>query len=602
MNGDLSSQSAVLARLHVALLIDICNLTGYSRIEAHRDNITVEQRLHNEGLSFMTKTLPLLGKAVDSALLTGRFIAPSQFKLKRGERLPAIYNGLLKMVFHRDGALREDVDVDALRSLRQVAYTFYKYELPYDASTRESFVDDFVTTDGSVGYDMTVDRMSAIFYGQSVIEDVLKEFSYDDICLKNGPGATACKTAPWKRYRPHVFYEELDELYPYAESYYYNDKHLFDEWEALSALPVETGGTSRMMLVPKDSRGPRVISAEPHEKMAYQQALRIQLYDFLESSPITGGQVNFTDQSINGSLALKSSTDGKLATLDLRKASDLLSLDLVYDLFCEQPICDWLLKSRSSHIETPVGSLKLKKFAPMGNALTFPVQALSFYALITGRMIALGVPRRQAYKSVYVYGDDIIVPCEWVSETIDVLTLMGLQINTDKSCFTGEFRESCGVDAYKGENVTPLKIKKLFTCDKNDVTSLAAWVSYANNLYKTGYWYASSEIQQMIERVHGALPRVSDDSPLIGFAMSFHNDVREANQGKLRYDKKLQRWTIRGLKALSRTKEKLCHGWERLTRFAWDASPSRLEAFSTGTFTERRTVVKKYVVEGVDFV
>jgi hypothetical protein len=30
-----------------------------------------------------------------------------------------------------------------------------------------------------------------------------------------------------------------------------------------------------------------------------------------------------------------------------------------------------------------------------------------------------------------------------------------------QSCFSGKFRESCGVDAYDGVDVTPIKIKKL---------------------------------------------------------------------------------------------------------------------------------------------
>lgn len=599
--GDLKSQRSIFERLHSALLLDIVNLTGYDLHSAKRDSRYFENRLQSEGLAFATQTIPSLGKALDRAMLTGTFQCPTNFRVRRGTKLPLYLGGLFKRVFDAGGTILEDACVDTIRVLRQVAFVFYKYELPYDQAVKDRFLQEFIDDDASVGYETNVEIMSTIYYAKDFINEVLKDFKHESPLLKNGPGVTANNCSNWEKYRPTVFYEELDGLYSYAEAYYYNNKHLFDCWDSFYNLPFGDGGTALLMMVPKDSRGPRIISAEPSEKMAYQQALRAPLYHYIENNVITAGQVNFTDQTINGELALEASLSGLNATLDLRKASDLVSYMLIEDLYDETTLWPWIRDSRSKAINTPGGTVHLKKYAPMGNALTFPIQALTFYALIVGRMIANGVPRRKAARSVYVYGDDIIVPTDQVAESMDVLTSVGLQINTDKSCYSGHFRESCGVDAFKGENITPIKLKKVFTHDSTDVTLLTAWTDYSNNFFESGYWHASNVMKTLVEKTYGEQPLVTPNSPLIGFTTWSSDHVREANHNKLKYNPLLQRYEVRGIQPLGRSTERnRDRGWERLNRFAWDASPTRDEPFSTGTFTARHTVIKKYVVEDVD--
>ena len=48
--------------------------------EYARDVQTIERRARSEGLSFFTKTLPRLGKAVDSALSNGDMLQFTSFK------------------------------------------------------------------------------------------------------------------------------------------------------------------------------------------------------------------------------------------------------------------------------------------------------------------------------------------------------------------------------------------------------------------------------------------------------------------------------------------------------------------------------------------
>jgi hypothetical protein len=58
-----------------------------------------------------------------------------------------------------------------------------------------------------------------------------------------------------------------------------------------------------------------------------------------------------------------------------------------------------------------------------------------------------------------VYGDDIIVPI-WICDyVIDLLERAGLVINIAKSCTTGKYVESCGLELYHGCDVTPVYLK-----------------------------------------------------------------------------------------------------------------------------------------------
>lgn len=99
MKGSLNSQPSVMLGLQSALLIDCTCLTDYPPLEARRDTKTLEHRLSHEGPSFFCKTLPLLPKALDSALLSGTFLCPTSFKRKKGTKLPCLFYGLFRRIF-----------------------------------------------------------------------------------------------------------------------------------------------------------------------------------------------------------------------------------------------------------------------------------------------------------------------------------------------------------------------------------------------------------------------------------------------------------------------------------------------------------------------
>jgi len=251
-----------------------------------------------------------------------------------------------------------------------------------------------------------------------------------------------------------------------------------------------------------------------------QQGIRSVLYDALESYWLTKGHINFRDQSINQSLALKASIDGQLATIDLSDASDRVPRDLALEMFRSNPdLRDAIDACRSTKAQLPTGHVvhDLKKFASMGSALCFPVEAMYFYTLCVMALLKennLPVTQRNIFtvsRDVHVYGDDIVVPVTNAIAVLENLRKYNCKVNTNKTFYSGNFRESCGVDAYGGYEVTPVYLTRDVPKNRKQAAELISWVAAANAFYKKGYWHAASLIFQKVERILGPLPHVSEE-------------------------------------------------------------------------------------------
>jgi hypothetical protein len=174
-------------------------------------------------------------------------------------------------------------------------------------------------------------------------------------------------------------------------------------------------------------------------------------------------------QQKNIAMAKRGSQDGSIATLDLKSASDMISVDLVRALLP----CAWfdlLIKLRSPTITVPSDGkagnedrqVELNMISTMGNGFTFPLMTLILVALIYGYRCTRGGPSLYIdWSNTCVFGDDIIIPTHEYSGFVDVLTKAGLIVNYDKSYSAGSFRESCGGDFLNGVDVTPFYVKSL---------------------------------------------------------------------------------------------------------------------------------------------
>lgn len=208
---------------------------------------------------------------------------------------------------------------------------------------------------------------------------------------------------------------------------------------------------NRVVTVPKNAKTDRVIAIEPTMNGYIQKGI-----GGLIRSKLKRVGIDLNDQSINQKLALQGSIDGSLATVDLKSASDTVSLTLVEELLPS----DWVLGIKQSR--SPVGVLpsgdvvSYQKVSSMGNGYTFELESLIFWALCSSVIdVFHSVDRRFS-----VYGDDLIFPSGCVGSLIWILNYCGFSCNMKKTFVSGPFRESCGKHYFRGVDVTPFYIRK----------------------------------------------------------------------------------------------------------------------------------------------
>lgn len=207
---------------------------------------------------------------------------------------------------------------------------------------------------------------------------------------------------------------------------------------------------SVMFTVPKNAEIDRVACKEPEVNMYMQKGVG----DYIRSALKSKRGIDLNDQSANQRLAREGSKLGKLATLDLSSASDLISEELVRALL-PQKWFDLLDAIRVKRTVIDGVEHELHMFSSMGNGFTFELESLLFYVITTAVCSLLGVS-----GSVSVYGDDIVVPSSAAGMLAKVLAFLGAKLNTKKSYWSGGFRESCGKHYFYGEDVTPFYVGK----------------------------------------------------------------------------------------------------------------------------------------------
>jgi hypothetical protein len=392
-----------------------------------------------------------------------------------------------------------DTNLQMLRTLLVFGYKA-KYEPSKDQI--KASVDAYIEADAGVG------TFASVFKGEDgsnwpvfrtarrLIGRVVSRLDLSEVIPSYGPGAVFPSRKPSEKGN-FIVCDEINRYYPYDA--FFNtlpetgavDRHRLSYWYYRKIA-------AKMVAVPKDSRGPRLISVHPSESIWIQQGQRRKLEKAIEQHPLTKGRVNFKDQKINGALALSSSQDRKYTTIDLKEASDRVSKVLVEYLFGY--LSKLLGCTRATHVYTLDNRLvELNAWAPMGNCLTFPVESLVFWALVRA-----GISCRHGVScdDVYVFGDDIIVPTQYYEGAIYGLVVAGLIPNANKTFRKGFFRESCGVDAYLGKDVTPFRCKVQGIVSYADAESAC---DLAKRLRRAGFSDTSAYLYRLVAKRFGRL-------------------------------------------------------------------------------------------------
>jgi hypothetical protein len=301
--------------------------------------------------------------------------------------------------------------------------------------------------------------------------------------------------------------------------------------------------------------------------MFIQQGLNGVLRDHINEDPVLSNCLALTDQSWNQKLALDGSRTGKWSTLDLSSASDLLSYELVQEVFgrISPRFFTRMIECRSGYALDGKVPRMIRKFAGMGNALTFPVQSVVFATLaMTAIAEQLGfTPNRRNMEAlsmmVRVYGDDIIVPTDYSARVIDWIESFGLKVNRKKTFTTGNFRESCGLDAWNGYDVTPPYIQyDPDICRTPE--ALLHFTALSNEFWMRGLYLASNTLKDLVEATLGQLPLGSLDSGYLCWTTRL-NAVQFQ-----RWNPQLHRYEVRAFSARSRQRPDRLSSWPALLK------------------------------------
>jgi len=449
-----------------------------------------------EGASFFKVTLPLLGKALDQALVSGQFNCPTNFSLHRPSRLPNFCYRVFNTIFEDSGALRDEPNLLAIQHLRQ--FLLFDSKLFSEPTEKQK-----AEAESGFRERMETLRKVKIPYDHQILQDaktllgfVLRNLSLNTITPGHGPGAVAEMKDHDERWDFTSWPRKAERYYPYM---LYGASSISSVVYQGRGIPLSGLSTTRVVLVPKDFKGPRLISVEPAAMQYLQQGQMKEMMRYFRRSSLLSRSIRLEDQTFNREKAQESFRLGS-ATVDLSNASDTVSAPLVWFLLSELPdLRRRLFSTRSDYARLPSGdTVRLSAFAPMGSATCFPVETLVFWslAMATLRLHRLHkdsgfttryLPWRELASSIAVFGDDIVIPSDALETFLSILRLVGCSPNMSKTCWKTPFRESCGGEWFSGTTVTIIRNKRYQYEDKKKITQLPILLDLQRKFFSKDY-------------------------------------------------------------------------------------------------------------------
>lgn len=590
-----------LSKVWKCILMDARQAFPTLATEFERDLIRCERLVKARGLRVFLLDFPAVGKHLDRCLSNGEYNPchlPATSRRGHGVLTPKFLGGLYLLIFDRDGRLKEEPDITALSLLRQLLLFAKKYKIECPNSSIETAVVEMFEHDATLpeprgfwsnpeiairdhgyrGFATTMplaqnadEREHRLFLTNldkvsRLVSSTLGSYDPKQWRFKHGPGAIAERSGPTNKFCWTNWSDRLEAVFPIADYGY----HSFSSWvrDATGTCPITGESTregsrigsrepnSRLVAVPKTFAGPRLIAAEPSEHMWCQQSMLAFMSTRVAESWISRFIV-FDDQTQNQDLCTLGSVEGSLATIDLSMASDCVTPDLVGNMFRFNPTLLSAFRATrtlcvSQQLTDKVSeTLALKKFSTMGNAYTFPVESLAFLCITLAAVFTQTHGEQEVTieklseldGKVSVFGDDLIIPTDCREAVCRALEILHFKVNTDKSFWNGSFRESCGVDSFKGHDVTPVYYRTHFD---GNATSLSSVLATCNRFYGKYLLNTAGYLESTLPR---NLLRVAPSSGAIGLVT---RGVLDNDHLMVRYNTELHRHELRCSQILAR--------------------------------------------------
>lgn len=596
--------------------------------ELSKDYSSLRRAVETRGLRVLTIDLCAVAKHFDRCLAAGSYESPGLPLTKRicaTNQAPRFLGGLVLRVFNRDGRLKDDPCIEAIFFIRQI-YLFCKkaaypcaqdninrevrrllehdQTLPQPSKSWDSESGEIV----SGGFSSTtlqplpvtdadfcrrkarsllwiLDRVS------SILTSTLGSYDPRDWRFRHGPGAVSEGSRYLNKYCWESWEPNLESEYPFADYGF----HSFASWARSvqhDKLQGENLVASRLVAVPKTVDTPRLIAAEPMSKQWCQQNLLDYFVSRTDATWISKF-IRFDDQTQNQRMCVDGSLRGDLCTIDLSAASDSVSCEFVGNLFRKNPTLLRALRAvRTRHLSQDLDESQpaitcLRKYSMMGSAVTFPIESIGFLAICLAGVLYSRNQRvsvrsiKALIGEVSVFGDDLIIPKESWDDVTYLLEICDFKVNRSKSFSEGNFRESCGVDAFNGRSITPVYWRGPYTSEPESVESL---IELHNHLYSRWLMKTSERLSRQLRD----FPSVAVDSGAIGL----HSRIAVVIPGIPRYCKAHQVWKA---KVLTFTGEgrRLPSGDESALLQYFTESPSPFIKWTNGVQSRVRMSIRR---------
>jgi len=549
-----------------ALLTDVGSMCN---ISTDLDYNYIEARMESEGDEFLSVTLPQFASDLERALSMS-VVTPDLFAgFRRKGKLPIFLGGFMELIFLRSSGVLIDIDdtrmqANAIKAIRQVCISFKKVEKECSPERFTRAFQKYIDCENEISradailqktpalmarFELMANRLFGGVF--SVVDNRL--FQPEDngyILPKHGPGSTAERLLGNRKFTQTEWPERLDYVFPYGE-------YVQPIWRSPDCIETElvpdfiepaNERPVRVVGVPKTQLTPRIIAIEPTAMQYMQQGIMEVIFETVSSDYILRNMIGFHTQIPNQELAKEGSLSGRFATLDLSEASDRVSCLHVELLLKRHPLArEAIFACRSTTADVPGhGVIPLAKFASMGSALTFPLEAMIFLTLVfVGIEEALNttlsrLALRDWVGMVRVFGDDIIVPEEFVTPVIEALESFGYRVNLSKSFWKGNFRESCGKEYWRGHDVSVVKVRTDFPTSRGQAGEIVSTVELRNLLFLEGMATTVELLDGWISAII-PFPFVTERSPILGrLSYDGHYDVTK-------WDKSTQRPLVKGV-------------------------------------------------------
>jgi len=590
---------ALLRDLQWNLPCDIMDAVGL-------DIDTIGDLSRHHGHRITMVDLPKLGKLFDHALTTGFFPwseYPTLLRYSKKARTDAVgvLSRLIGLTFRSapSGAIIDEPDPMLVRSTRAFLFLFKKvredcpdnvvrrshhefFEL--DAALRPPFLDwnwtgegespsfaSFPSFAGDSHSDPHLDKLCGLLDLLSWYIVPRDEVLIDDVIGKHGPGRVSDLKKGQDKYLFPTWGKRLSRCFPPAL--------MISHWgEIEQEFPDHWGGEpwAKLIAVPKTLDKPRLIASEPTANQWCQQSILQWIRRHMTT--VANMVIDFHSQEPSKQAALEASkANSGIATVDLSSASDRLSCWTVERFFRSNPsLLEYLWSSRTAVVKSELigKSALMHKFGAQGAATTFAVQSLVYAGCaLAATLYARGFGGKfrptmaditSATVDVRVFGDDIIVPEESLAYLWILLNHLQLKVNMDKTHHVGVFRESCGMDAFAGEEVTPLYLADV-SPKVSSPTGVASWVCVSNNAHQMGYWNLSEWMMNQLPKGWLSKTVISRHiQPGVSFFTYTNGTFTSA---KSRWNKDLQRTEHKVIAVKVRVSVKGRAGWSNLTQF-----------------------------------